>query len=166
MRVNEQIRAREVRLIGEDGTQLGILPLREALRIAAERGLDLVEVAPSAAPVVCRLMDFGRFKYEQAKKEKEARRHQRSQDLKEIKLRPRIDTHDLETKVRNARRFLEEGHKLRCTIMFRGREMAHTDRGLQVLDRVTQALEDVGKVEQEPRLEGRNMVMVFSPRTR
>ncbi len=164
--MNDQIRAREVRLIDEDGTQLGILPLREAIRIAGERGLDVVEVAPNAAPVVCRLMDYGRFKYEQAKKDKEARRHQRSQDLKEIKLRPRIDTHDLETKVRNARRFLEEGHKLRCTIMFRGREMAHTDRGLQVLDRVTQALEDVGKVEQEPRLEGRNMVMVFSPRAR
>ncbi len=164
--MNDQIRAREVRLIAEDGTQLGILPLREAARIAAERGLDLVEVAPSAVPVVCKLMDYGRFKYEQAKKDKEARRHQRSQDLKEIKLRPRIDTHDLETKVRNARRFLEEGHKLRCTIMFRGREMAHTDRGLQVLDRVRQALEDVGKVEQEPRLEGRNMVMVFSPRPR
>lgn len=153
-----------MRLIDEDGTQLGILPLREALRVADERGLDLVEVAPNATPVVCKLMDYGRFKYEQAKKDKEARRHQRSQELKEIKLRPRIDVHDLEVKVRNARRFLEEGHKLRCTIMFRGREMSHTDQGLRVLQRVAESLQDVGKVEQEPRLEGRNMVMVFAPR--
>lgn len=162
--MNEAIRAREVRLIDEEGNQLGIMPVRQALEIAAERGLDLVEVAPTAQPVVCRLMDYGRYKYEQAKREREARRHQRSMDIKELKMRPRIDDHDFEVKVRSAERFLRDGDKVKCTIMFRGREIVHADLGREVLERLAQRLQELAAVEAEPRIEGRNMVMMLAPR--
>ncbi|MBX5464600.1 MAG: translation initiation factor IF-3 [Clostridia bacterium] len=164
MRVNQAIRAREVRVIDEDGTQLGVFLTREALRVAAERGLDLVEVAPNATPPVCRLMDYGRYKYEQAKQEREARRHQRLVDIKEVKLRPNIDDHDFEVKVRNAERFLREGNKVKCTIMFRGREIVHSSLGLQLLRQLQGRVQDLAVVEQEPRVEGRNMVMFLSPK--
>lgn len=164
LRVNEEIRAREVRLISAEGEQLGIFPLRDALRIAAEQGLDLVEVAPMAKPVVCRLMDYGRHKYEMAKKEREARKKQRSGDVKETKLRPRIEQHDFGVKVRNTRRFLEDGDKVKVTLMFRGRELAYVDLGREVLDRLVQEVSDLAVVERPPRLEGRNMIMVLSPK--
>ncbi|MDI3297670.1 MAG: translation initiation factor IF-3 [Bacillota bacterium] len=164
LRVNQAIRAREVRVIDEDGTQLGVFLTREALRVAAERGLDLVEVAPNATPPVCRLMDYGRYKYEQAKQEREARRHQRLVDIKEVKLRPNIDDHDFEVKVRNAERFLREGNKVKCTVMFRGREIVHSSLGLELLQQLQGRVQDLAVVEQEPRVEGRNMVMFLSPK--
>ncbi|MBT9259513.1 MAG: translation initiation factor IF-3 [Clostridiales bacterium] len=163
-RINEQIRAREVRLIDEKGEQLGIIPLAEALRIARERGLDLVEVASQAQPVVCRLMDYGRYKYEMAKREREARRHQKIQEIKEVKLRVNIDDHDFEVKARNAMRFLKDGDKVKATIMFRGREITHPELGLRVLERLTEYVQEVGQVEQPPRVEGRNMVMMLAPK--
>lgn len=164
MRVNQAIRAREVRVIDADGEQLGVFLTREALRVAAERGLDLVEVAPNATPPVCRLMDYGRYKYEQAKHEREARRHQRLVDIKEVKLRPNIDDHDFEVKARNAERFLREGNKVKCTIMFRGREIVHSSLGLQLLQQLVERVQDLAVVEQQPRVEGRNMVMLLSPK--
>lgn len=162
--MNEQIRAREVRLIDEDGTQLGVVPLREALRIAYDKGLDLVEVASQATPIVCRVMDFGRFKYEQAKRDREARRRQHVVDVKEVKLRVNIDDHDFEVKARNALRFLRDGDKVKATIMFRGREVSHASLGRAVLDRLAEYVQEYGAVEQAPRVEGRNMVMVFAPK--
>jgi len=164
LRVNEEIRAREVRLIGVDGQQLGIFPLREALQIAYDQGLDLVEVAPQARPVVCRIMDYGRHKYEMAKRDREARKKQRAGDMKETKLRPRIDQHDFAVKARNTRRFLEEGDKVKVTLMFRGRELAYVDLGREVLERLVQEVSDLAVVEKPPRLEGRNMVMILSPK--
>ncbi|MDI3269623.1 MAG: translation initiation factor IF-3 [Bacillota bacterium] len=163
-RINEQIRAREVRLIDEKGEQLGVMSLAEALRIARERGLDLVEVAAQAQPVVCRLMDYGRYKYEMAKKDREARRHQKVQEVKEVKLRVNIDDHDFEVKARNALRFLKDGDKVKATIMFRGREVTHPELGLKVLERLTGFVAEAGQVEQVPKVEGRNMVMVLAPR--
>ncbi len=165
LRVNERIRVREVRLIGEDGEQLGILPLREAMRIAAEAGLDLVEVAPTARPPVCRLMDYGRYKYEQAKREREARRKQRSGgELKEVKMRPNIDDHDFGFKARNAYRFLKEGNKVKTTVMFRGREIVHQNLARELMSRFAQAVAEVGTVERPPKVEGRNMVMILAPK--
>ncbi len=162
--MNEAIRAREVRLIGDNGEQLGVMPTREALRIATEKNLDLVEVAPSAQPVVCRIMDFGKFKYEQAKRDREARKHQKVVSIKELKMRPRIDDHDFEVKVRNGERFLKDGNKVKCTIMFRGREIVHAQLGRDVLIELAERLKDLGVVEQEPRLEGRNMYLIMAPR--
>jgi translation initiation factor IF-3 len=164
LRVNHEIRAREVRLIDDEGRQLGVMPLREALRVAAERGLDLVEVAPTAQPVVCRIMDWGRFKYEQAKREREARRKQHIVGIKELKMRPSIEDHDFDVKARNAERFLRDGDKVKVTVMFRGREIVHANLGREVLQRLAERLRSVGAVEQEPRVEGRNMVMVIAPR--
>jgi len=164
LRVNEAIRSREVRLIDEAGEQLGILPIREALRIAQERGVDLVEVAPSARPPVCRLMDFGKFKYEQSKKEREARKKQKIVDVKEVKMRPSIEEHDFEVKVKSAERFLKEGDKVKCTIMFRGREIAHSDLGRKLLERFAARLQDIASIERTPRVEGRNMIMILTPK--
>ncbi len=147
-----------------DGEQLGILPLRDALRLAAERGMDLVEVAPTAKPPVCRLMDYGKFRYEQAKRSREARKRQKVVTIKEVKLRPRIEGHDFEVKLRNALRFLEEGNKVKVTIMFRGREIVHSELGRDVLARLAKGLEHVGTIERAPRVEGRNMIMIMSPR--
>lgn len=164
MRINEEIRAREVRLVGEEGEQLGIVSLREALRIAAERNRDLVEVAPTARPPVCRIMDFGKFKYEQSKREREARKKQHQVVVKEVKLRPRIDDHDFDVKFRNAERFLQEGDKVKVTVMFRGREIVHTDIGREVLDRLANGLTHLAQIERPPRVEGRNLTVILSPK--
>nr|WP_242823366.1 translation initiation factor IF-3 [Thermaerobacter subterraneus] len=164
LRVNEQIRVREVRVISPEGEQLGIFPTHEALRMAYERNMDLVEVAPQARPPVCRIMDYGKFKYEQAKRDREARKRQKIVDIKEVKMRPRIDQHDFEVKLRNARRFLEDGDKVKATIMFRGREIVHADLGRQVLERLARAVEDIATIERRPVVEGRNMTMVLAPR--
>jgi translation initiation factor IF-3 len=155
---------REVRVIGPEGEQLGVLPTREALKKAEEFGYDLVEVAPTAHPPVCRIMDYGKYKYEQSKKQHAMKLHQRSMLVKEIKLRPQTDKHDLEFKIRHIREFLEEGHKVKVTLMFRGREMSYLDRGKTLLSKVTEALTDLGHTEQLPRLEGRNMIMIFAPK--
>ncbi|PZN07910.1 MULTISPECIES: translation initiation factor IF-3 [Thermaerobacter] len=162
--MNEQIRVREVRVISPEGEQLGIFPTHEALRMAYERNLDLVEVAPQARPPVCRIMDYGKYKYEQSKRDREARKRQRIVDVKEVKMRPRIDQHDFEVKLRNARRFLQDGNKVKATIMFRGREIVHADLGRQVLERLARAVEDIATIERRPVVEGRNMTMVLAPR--
>ena len=165
MLVNEAIRAREVRLIGADGAQLGVVPIREALRIAQEADLDLVNVAPTAKPPVCRIMDSGKFKYEQAKKEKEARRNQKIIELKEVRFSSNIEEHDFQTKLRNVRKFLEEEDKVKCTIRFRGREITHSEIGQQVLDRLAAQVEDISIVERKPKIEGRSMIMILAPKT-
>jgi len=163
LRINEEIRAREVRLVGEDGEQLGIMSFRDAYRIALEKDLDLVEIAPTAKPPVCKLMDYGKYKYEQAKREKEARKKSKTIDLKEVKLRPNIEDHDFETKARNAQRFLRDGDKVKVTIMFRGREITHPDQGKALCDRLAEYLKNDAVIEREAKLEGRNMVMILSP---
>lgn len=163
--MNEEIRVREVRLVSPDGEQLGIQQTRDALRIAYEHGQDLVEVAPSAKPPVCRIMDYGKFKYEQAKKDREARKKQHQVNIKEVKLRPRIEEHDFEVKAKNALRFLGEGDKVKATIMFRGREIVHPDLGKDVLDRLAQVVATVGVVERAAKVEGRNMIMIISPKS-
>ncbi|HHT02644.1 MAG TPA: translation initiation factor IF-3 [Firmicutes bacterium] len=164
LRVNEQIRAREVRLISENNEQLGIVSGREAIRMAAERGLDLVEVAPGATPPVCRFLDYGKFKYEQSKREKEARKKQKVTVVKEVKMRPTIDVHDFEIKARNAERFLKDGDKVKVSILFRGREIVHSELGKSNLERMAVRLQYVAVVERAPKVEGRNMVMVLSPK--
>lgn len=164
LRINEQIRAREVRLVGQDGEQLGIMALRDALRVAGEAGLDLVEVAPTAKPPVCRIMDYGRFKYEQAKRDRDARKKQRVGDIKEIKMRPNIDDHDFDFKSRNAQRFLKDGNKVKVTIMFRGREIVHQDLARALVARFAEAVSEFGTLERAPRLEGRNMIVLIAPR--
>ena len=164
VRINEQIKVPEVRLIGPDGQQIGVMPTREALAFAAEAHQDLVEVAPQAAPPVCRVMDYGKFKYQQSKKQQEARRRQTIIQVKEIKVRPKIEEHDMAFKLRNAVRFLGEGDKVKISVIFRGREIAHTDRGFKILAQMTEALAEVGTVEQNPRLEGRNLSMIVTPK--
>lgn len=151
-------------MISPDGQQLGIVPLKEALRIAQERGLDLVEVAPTAKPPVCRIMDYGKYRYEQSKREREARKRQRVISIKEIKLRPGIEEHDFQVKARNATRFLKDGDKVKVTVMFRGREISHADLGHRLCERLLQQLADLATVEKEPSVEGRNLVMVLAPR--
>ncbi len=163
MRVNEGIRAREVRLIGPDGNQFGIKPLQEALALADEMELDLVEVAPQAQPPVCKIMDYGKYRYEQTVKMKEARKKQSVVTYKEMKLRPKIDRHDYETKRKHIERFLRSGFKVKVTIMFRGREMTHTELGRNLLEQVAEELAELGTVESMPKLEGRNMQMVMAP---
>ncbi len=163
MRRNEQIRAREVRVIGAEGEQLGILPRLDALQIAKDGGLDLVEVAATAEPPVCRIMDFGKFKYEQQKKKQEAKKNQSVVQIKEIKVRPKTDDHDYETKVRHIRRFLEDGDRVKVTVFFRGREIVHKDRGQSILERVIEDVKDIGKVEQDPSAEGRTLQMLLVP---
>ncbi|MDK2823104.1 MAG: translation initiation factor [Clostridia bacterium] len=142
---------------------MGIMSPKEALKIALDRGLDLVEVAPNANPVVCRIMDYGKFKYEQSKKEREARKNQRIINVKEVKLRPNIEDHDFNTKMRNAIRFLENGDKVKVTIMFRGREITHPELGKELCDRLANEVKDLAKVEKEAKVEGRNMIMILSP---
>jgi translation initiation factor IF-3 len=163
-RINRQIRISPVRVIADDGAQLGVLSIDEALAAAQERGLDLVEVAPLARPPVVKIMDYGKFKFEQAKAARAAKKKQHVIHLKEVKYRPGIDEHDFAFKTRHAREFLQDGNKVKVTMMFRGRQMAHTELGREVLDRVTAELKDIGKIEQEPRLEGRNMSMVIAPK--
>jgi translation initiation factor IF-3 len=152
-----------VRLVGPDGSQIGVKPLPEALHIAREHDLDLVEVAPNANPPVCKIMDFGKFKYEQDVRRKESRRKTTNVVIKEMKFRPKIDEHDYTTKTKHVERFLTEGSKVKITIMFRGREMAHPELGKKILDRIAEQVRDIGIVEAAPRVDGRNMLMVLSP---
>lgn len=164
LRTNERIRVREVRLIDEKGEQIGVMPTRDALNIATERNLDLVEVAPNANPPVCRLIDYGRFRYEQTKRERESRKAQKIVSLKEVRMRPKIDEHDLMVKGRAAERFLSEGDKVKMSVVFRGRELAHTDIGKDLLDRMADELSTVATVDQPPKMEGKSMVMVLAKR--
>ncbi len=164
MRVNEQIIAREVRLIDDTGENVGVVSMAEALQRAEDAGLDLVEISPGATPPVCKILDYGRFKYADQKKKAEARKKQKTIDIKEIKMRPNIDQHDYDVKMRSIQRFIAEGDKVKVTMRFRGREMVHQDLGLKVLDRVRDELEDVAKIEQFPRVEGRQMIMIMAPR--
>jgi len=164
VQINEAIRAREVRLIDENNTQLGIVGIRDALRIAVEKDLDLVNVAPTAKPPVCRIMDFGKFKYEQSKKEKDARKNQKIIDIKEIRMTPNIEDHDFETKVKSAIKFLQEGDKVKAAVRFRGREITHPGIGQAVLEKMVRELEPYGVLERAPRLEGKNMIIILNPK--
>jgi translation initiation factor IF-3 len=163
-RVNEDIDVAQVRLVDENGEQVGVVSIDEALQRAGDVSLDLVEVSPNAEPPVCKIIDFGKLKYQEQKKRNEARKKQKTIDIKEIKLRPNIDTHDYDVKMRNARRFIDDGDKVKVTLRFRGREMAHQDLGAAVLQRVREELDEIAKVEQMPKMEGRQMVMVIAPR--
>jgi translation initiation factor IF-3 len=162
-RINDQIRAREVRLVGPEGEQVGIVPLERALQLAADVDLDLVEVAPMARPPVCKLMDFGKFKYESALKAREARRNQQQTVIKEMKLRPKIDSHDYETKKGHVVRFLKAGDKVKITIMFRGREQHRPELGFRLLQKLAEDVTELGFVESSPKQDGRNMTMVIGP---
>lgn len=162
--VNEAIRAREVRLIDSNGNQLGIQPLREALRLAQEADLDLVNVAPKAKPPVCRIMDYGKYRYEQSKREKEARKNQKTIQIKEIRFSPSIEEHDVNTKLRNVKKFLSNGDKVKLTIRFRGREITHQDIGRRILNRMAEEVKEIGDVERYPKMEGRHMIMILSPK--
>jgi translation initiation factor IF-3 len=164
VRVNRQIRISPVRVIAPDGSQLGILDVDVALARAQDEGLDLVEVAPTARPPVVRIMDYGKFKFEQAKQARLAKKKQHVILLKEVKYRPGIDDHDFDTKTRHARRFIEEGNKVKVTMMFRGRQVAHPELGKEVLDRVATELADIGKIETDAKLEGKNMTMILAPK--
>jgi translation initiation factor IF-3 len=164
VRINDRIRAKEVRVIDEDGTQLGIMPPTQALMLAEEKGLDLVEIAATANPPVCRIMNSGKFFYQQAKRESEARRHQRHIQVKEVKFRVKIDDHDFLFKARNAERFLQEGNKVKTTVIFRGRELVHSQIGREILIKLAGLLTEVGTVEVAPRQEGNTMVQILSPR--
>ncbi|MCB1407642.1 MAG: translation initiation factor IF-3 [Rhodobacteraceae bacterium] len=163
-RSNERIRAPEVRLIGAEGENIGVVTPAKAMQLAQEAGLDLVEISPNAVPPVCKIMDFGKFKYEQQKREAEARKKQKTIEIKEIKFRPGTDTHDYEVKMRSVFKFLEEGDKVKITLRFRGREMAHQQLGAELLRRVADDVAEIGKVENMPKLEGRQMVMMIGPR--
>ena len=160
--INEQIRDKEVRLIGADGEQLGIVSSREAQKIADEAGLDLVKIAPNAKPPVCKVIDYGKYRYEQARKEKDAKKKQKTVELKEIRLSPNIDTNDLNTKMNNAKKFLAKGNKVKITLRFRGREMAHMNASKHILDDIAESLSDVAVVEKAPKVEGRSIGMVLA----
>lgn len=164
IQVNHEIKAREVRVIDSNGQQLGIMSLKEALRIAQERQLDLVKVASDAKPPVCKIMDYGKYKYEQSKREKEARKNQKIINIKEIRMNPTIEEHDFQVRVRNALRFLKDGDKVKVTIKFRGREITHTQLGEEVLKKMAENVKEVGFIEKSPQIEGRNMVMIISPK--
>ncbi len=162
--MNEEIDTRSIRVVGAEGEMLGVMSLEEGLEVAAEAGLDLVEVSPNADPPVCKVLDFGKYKYEIQKKKNEAKKKQKVIEIKEIKMRPGIDEHDYQVKYRAAQRFLGDGDKVKMTIRFRGREMAHQELGMKVLDRMREELGETAKVEQTPRMEGRMMTMVVSPK--
>ena len=159
------IRVREVNLIGNDGEQLGVLPTQEALNMAEEKDQDLVEVAPNSSPPVCRIMDYGKFKYQQSKRAHEAKKKQKIIHVKEVKLRPNTDQHDYDFKLKNAFRFLESGDKVKVLVFFRGREIVHRENGQKLLVRVTETLEDIAVVEQEAKQEGRTLCMIFAPKS-
>lgn len=161
--INRAIRAREVRVIDDESQQLGVMTLTDALAAAQERGLDLVEVSPNAVPPVCRIMDFGKYKYQQSKKAAEAKKKMARVELKEVKMRPKTEEHDFQVKMRNAKRFLEEGNKVKITVMFRGREVTHPERGRMLLEKATQELADHGQVEGHPSMQGRFMIMIVAP---
>lgn len=158
------IQAREIRVIDDEKKPLGVMPTGQAVQMARDRGLDLVEIAPTAQPPVCRIMDYGKFKYEEARKARVARKKQHQIQLKEVKMRPGIEPHDLEFKTRHARRFIEEGNKVKVTMMFRGRQMAHPELGREVLIKFAETIEDIGKVEVMPSMEGRTMTMIIAPK--
>ena len=160
--INEQIRDREIRLIGEDGEQLGIMSAREAMKIAQEAELDLVKIAPAAKPPVCKIIDYGKYKYEQARKEKEAKKKQKTVEVKEVRLSPNIDTNDLNTKINNAKKFISKGNKVKVTLRFIGREMAHVQQSKHILDDFAETLADVAVVEKPAKMEGRAMSMVLA----
>ena len=160
--INEQIRDREIRLIGEDGSQMGVMPTREALRLAEEAGLDLVKIAPGAKPPVCKIVDYGKYRYELARKEKEAKKKQRIIEIKEIRMSPNIDTNDLNTKVGAAKKFITKGNKVKVTLRFRGREMANMQTSRHILDDFAQMLSDIAVVEKAPKVEGRTMTMFLT----
>ena len=162
-RVNERIRASEIRLIGPEGQNVGVVTPERAMELAQQVGLDLVEISPNAPPPVCKIMDFGKFKYEQQKRESEARKKQKIIEVKEVKFRPNTDHHDYEVKMRNVVRFLENGDKVKVTLRFRGREMAHQNLGRDLLERVAADVKELGKVENMPKMEGRQMVMMIGP---
>ncbi|WP_410468802.1 translation initiation factor IF-3 [Aestuariicoccus sp. MJ-SS9] len=162
-RVNDRIRAPEIRLIGAEGENVGVVSPARALEMAEEAGLDLVEISPNATPPVCKIMDYGKFKYEQQKRESEARKKQKTIEVKEVKFRPGTDTHDYEVKMRNVFKFLENGDKVKITLRFRGREMAHQNLGRELLERVAEDTKEIGKVENFPKMEGRQMVMMIGP---
>ena len=163
--INEQIRDREVRLIDTDGAQLGIVPGRDAQKMADEKRLDLVKISPTAKPPVCKIMDYSKFRFEQSKKEKEARKKQRTMDIKEIRLSPNIDTHDINVKVRKAKEFLNSGDKVKITIRFRGRELGRTEVAHVIFNELTQKLSEYGNIEKPPKMEARTMAMFMSPKT-
>lgn len=160
--INEQIKDKEVRLIGEDGGQLGIMPIREAMKLAQEAELDLVKIAPTAKPPVCKIIDYGKYKYELVRKEREAKKKQRTIELKEIRLSPNIDTNDLNTKINAAKKFISKGNKVKVTLRFRGREMAHMQKSRHILDNFAEELSEIAIVEKTPKLEGRSLSMVLT----
>ena len=165
MQINEQIQDKEIRVIGEDGAQLGMMSAAQALELAEERGLDLVKIAPTAVPPVCRIMDYGKYRFEQAKKEKEARKNQRQVETKEIRLSLNIDVADFNTKARHAIRFLQEGNKVKVSIRFRGREMGHPEIGTEIMGRFAEACAEAAVVEKPSKMEGRHMLMFLAPKT-
>lgn len=162
-RINEDIRVREVRLIDENGDNRGVVSIQEALRIADEAGLDLIEISPQAVPPVCKVLDYGKYKYELQKRKAEAKKNQKVVEIKELKLRPMIDTHDYEVKVKQAKKFLEEGNKVKFTMRYKGREMSANDMGKEILNRLLDDLENICKLESEPKLEGKQMIMIVAP---
>jgi translation initiation factor IF-3 len=164
LRVNKEIRAKQVRIIGVDGEQLGIIAINEALDMAEEKELDLVEVSPNVDPPVCKLMDYGKFKYEQSKKERDSKVKRKILEVKEVKLRPKIDEHDFQTKSKTAQRILLDGDKVKVTLMFRGREVVYTKLGEQLLDRMFLELNTISIIEKKPKLEGKNMIMILTPK--
>jgi translation initiation factor IF-3 len=163
IRINENITAKQVRLIDAENENRGIVSLKEALALAEEEGLDLIEISPQANPPVCKILDFGKFRYEQQKRKNEAKKNQKVVEIKELKLRPMIDTHDYEVKVKQAKKFLEQGNKVKFTMRFKGRELSANDMGKQVLSKLIEDLEDCSKIDSEMKLEGRQMTMILSP---
>lgn len=164
LQINEEIRDKEVRLVDEDGKQIGVVPIKEAQRLAIEKNLDLVKIAPQATPPVCKIMDYGKYRFEQAKREREARKNQHIVELKEVRLSVNIDTHDFNTKAEHAKRFLKNGNKVKVTIRFRGREMMHTHLALETMKKFAEICSEFGKVEKESQLEGRQMLMFLAPK--
>lgn len=164
LRINERIRARECRLIGADGEQLGVVNVREALFMARDKGLDLIEVAPTAAPPVCKIMDYGKYKYDQGKRDREARKKQHVSEMKGIKMRPNIDEHDFQFKLKHVQRFLEDGDKVKITVIFRSREITHPEIARRSLERIIENTAEVGVIEKSPGMEGRTMTMILTPK--
>ena len=164
LQINEQIRDREIRVIDSDGSQLGIMPARKAMELAEQKNLDLVKIAPQATPPVCKIIDYGKYRFEQSKREKEQRKNQRVVEIKEVRLSLNIDVHDFETKKNHAMRFISEGNKVKASIRFRGREMGHPELGLEIMKRFSEAMAEVANVERQPKLEGRTMMMFLAPK--
>jgi len=167
LRINESITSKEVRVISLDGKSIGVFPLQEALKIAEEEGYDLVEVSPNASPPVCRIMDYGRFKYQQSKKLHQAKRKHAHKltHIKEIKIRPQTEEHDFQFKIRHIKKFLNQGDKTKVSLIFRGREVTHPELGQEILDRIVEEIKDIGVVEQSPKFEGKNMIMLLAPKS-